>query len=290
MKHLSNTYVFTCLLVVIFGCTKTATITTTKVISSSQNDLQSQQIAGRQQIITLKTGDRDYPNSKTLMWLPNLYQDDPSRKKTYPLVINLDVQGQCGTDINLMLEGYTMSEYIAKGFNATATNPVDGKKYSFFVCSPQCPVSWGWSSKHVYNMLEQLKDMYPIDTTRIYLTGFSAGGWGLWSCMTDNNNLTKQIAAIVPLSAASADHPDKLSNIAKFDIACLDICGSKDAFYRTNVKYVDIINASHPEIPARFIRLDNVGHIAWKFAYDDSWRMRNGMNIYEWMLKHKRKN
>ncbi|HEX5152248.1 MAG TPA: hypothetical protein VFW07_12430 [Parafilimonas sp.] len=290
MRTLSKVCILACLSVVISGCTKTSTITPSKVIASSQNNLEGQQTAGRQHIITLKTGDRNYPNSKTLMWLPNLYKTDPNRKKTYPLIINLYGQEQCGTDINLLLEGFTMSEYIAQGFNATAINPVDGRRYAFFVCSPQCPVSWGWSAKHVYNMLEQLKDMYPIDTTRIYLTGFSAGGWGLWSCMTDNNNLTKQFAAIVPLSAASADHPDKLSNVAKFDIACLDICGSKDAFYKTNLKYVDIINSGNPEIPAKFIRLDGVGHIAWKFAYNNTWKMRNGMNIYEWMLKHKRRN
>ena len=290
MRYLSQVYILACLLASFVGCTKTTTTTPAKVISSLQNDWESLQVAGRQQIITLKTGDRDYPTSKTLMWLPNPYKTDPTRKKTYPLIINLYGQEQCGIDINLMLEGFTMSQYIAEGFNATAVNPVDGKKYAFFVCSPQCPVLWGWSSKHVYNMLEQLKDLYPIDTTRIYLTGFSAGGWGLWSCMTDNNNLTKQFAAVVPISAASADHPDKLSHIAKYDIGCLDICGTRDAFYRINSKYVDIINAGDPEIPARFIRLDDVGHIAWKFAYNNNWKMRNGMNIYEWMLKHKRNN
>src|SRR6476469_3200444 len=135
MKHLLKIYILTCLLVVFSGCTKTTTITSAKVITSSQDDLESQKTAGRQQIINLKTGDRNYPNSKTLMWLPNLYKSDATRKKTYPLIINLYGQEQCGEDINLMLEGFTMSEYIAKGFNATAINPVDGKKYSFFVCN-----------------------------------------------------------------------------------------------------------------------------------------------------------
>ena len=259
------------------------------VVAFSNDDAKIQKVAGRQQIIVLRTGDRTYPTSKALLWTPNLYKTDPTRNKTYPLIINLYGQEQCGSDINLLLDGFTMSEYIGNGFNATAINPVDGKKYSFFVCSPQCPVQWGWSAKHVYNMLEELKQTYPIDPTRIYLTGFSAGGWGLWSCVTDNNNLTSQLAAIIPISSASADHPDKLSNVAKYNIACLNICGDKDAFYKNAVKYTGIINDSDPATPAKLITLHNVGHIAWKYAYDRTWKATNGMNIYEWMLQYQRK-
>jgi predicted peptidase len=137
-------------------------------------------------------------------------------------------------------------------------------------------------------MLTQLKQMYPIDTTRIYITGFSAGGWGLWTCMTDNNDLTRQFAAIVPISAASADHPDKLTHIAKYRIACLDICGDQDAFYTNNANYVKIINSSKPSTPAELNTLYNIGHNAWRYAYDSAWKTKDNMNIYEWMLQFKR--
>jgi len=92
------------------------------------------------------------------------------------------------------------------------------------------------------------------------------------------------------INATAADHADKQGNIAKYDIACLDICGTKDAFYKTNVMSINIIHQSNPATPAKLISLQNVGHIAWKFAYNNTWKIKNGMTIYEWMLKRKRKN
>jgi predicted peptidase len=235
----------------------------------------------------LKTGNWTYPTSQALLWEPLSYTKKGTR--TYPLIINLYGQKQCGsTDLTLLIDGNTMSNRIAGGFDVTAVNPVDGQKYSFFVFSPQCPTKWGWSAPQVYKMLTQLKQMYPIDTTRIYLTGFSAGGWGLWTCMTDNDDLTKQFAAVVPISAASADRPSKLTNIAKYRIACLDICGNQDAFYTNNVNYVKIINSSNPSTPAQLNTLYNVWHNAWKYAYDSAWKTEDNINIYEWMLQYKR--
>lgn len=244
---------------------------------------------GRQQIITLPTGDATYPISKALLWVPDIIKENPKNAKMrFPLIINLYGQGQNGTDLNLMLQDNTMSAYIAAGFNATAVNPADGKSYSFFVCSPQCPVSWGWSAPQLNDMLKQLKKRLPIDTTRIYITGFSSGGWGLWSCMTDNDNLTKQFAAIIPISSAAADHPDKITNVDKYNIACLNICGNQDAFYPNAVNYTNIINSNNPQIPAVLNTLNNVGHSAWVYAYDNTWKGTNGLNIYEWMLQYKK--
>ena len=246
-------------------------------------------VIGRQQVITLQTGDETYPLSQALLWVPDLIKKNPKNAKTrFPLIINLYGQGQNGTNLNLLLRDHTMSAYISSGFNASAVNPADGKTYSFFVCSPQCPISWGWSAPQVNEMLKQLKNRLPIDTTRIYITGFSSGGWGLWSCVTDNDELTKQFAAIIPISSAAADHPDKITNVDKYGIACLNVCGSQDAFYPNAVDYTNIINSNNPPIPAILNTLNNVDHSAWVYAYDNTWKGTNGLNIYEWMLQYKR--
>jgi len=288
MKTYLKIYLAALFFMVIAGCEKNVATTSNNFVSDATiSDLQSDSILGRQHVITLKTGNPTFPTSQALLWKPLSYKKTGTR--TYPLIINLYGQKQCGsTDLTLLIDGKTMSERIAAGFNATAVNPVDGKKYSFFVFSPQCPTAWGWSAPQVYKMLTQLKEMYPIDTTRIYLTGFSAGGWGLWTCMTDKNDLTRQFAAIVPISAASADHPDKLSHIGKYHIACLDICGDQDAFYTNNVNYTRIINSSKPSIPAELNTLHDVGHNAWKYAYDSALKTKDNINIYEWMLQYKR--
>ena len=258
---------------------------------STDNDFVSSGTLGRQKIIQLPTGDYTYPVSQALLWVPHSYSADNDKKKkqVYPLIINLYGQEQTGTNLQLLLKNHTMSEYIAQGFNANAVNPVDHKTYSFFVCSPQCPVLWGWSAPQVEVMLKELQKKLPIDNSRIYITGFSAGGWGLWSCMTDDDKLTKQIAAIVPMSSAAADHPDKITNVDKYGIACLNVCGDQDAFYTNAVDYTNIINSDKPPIPAILNTLKGVGHSAWVQAYDPTWKQTNGLNIYEWMLQYKNK-
>lgn len=276
------------LLIIFFRCEKEAIPVAGSVSTSSRQDAKADTV-GRQLVITVNTGNVTYPQSKALLWLPIHYKHHPKENSTYPLIINLYGQEQTGKNLNELLQGNTMSEYIAKGFNATAINPADKKKYAFFVFSPQCPTLWGWSANQVYTMLQQLKKKYPIDETRIYLTGFSAGGWGLWSCMTDNDDLTKQIAAIVPISSAAADNPGKLSNIAKFNVACLNVCGDQDAFYANAVKYTKIINLYNPKIPAELNTLHKVGHSAWVYAYDHTWKTMDSINIYKWMLQYKRK-
>jgi hypothetical protein len=283
-----KTFCAALLFVLSFGCKKAVDANNSGVVSaySETNDLLYHGIIGRQEIINLPTGDGTYPISKALLWVPHPYLDDKNSKARFPLIINLYGQGQCGTNLDLMLKDNTMSAYIANGFDPTAMNPVDGKTYSFFVCSPQCPTSWGWSAPQVNIMLQALMSTLPIDKKRVYITGFSAGGWGLWSCMTDNDKLTKQFAAIVPISSASADHPDQITNVDKYGIACLNICGDQDAFYTNAVDYTSIINSNNPPIPAILNTLKGIGHSGWTYAYNPLWKQTNGLNIYEWMLQY----
>jgi predicted peptidase len=277
------------LLLVVAGCKKDTAVNQNDIVSHQENiNATAVQVVGRQQVISLPTGNYTYPVSQALLWAPVTYQNNPGTRKRFPLIFNLYGQSSCGTDITKLIKNKLMSCFIARGFNATAVNPADGKKYEFFVCSPQCPTSWGWSAPHVYNMIAQLKKLYPIDTTRIYLTGCSSGGWGLWSCMTDIDKLTKQFAAIIPISAAAADHPDKLTNVGKYKIACLNICGDQDAFYPDAVAYTKFINSTSPPIKAKLNTLYGVWHNAHCYAYDSAWNTMMGINIYEWMLQYKR--
>lgn len=291
MKSILKFFFTAAFFVAFFSCKKDIATTSNNQVVSAENSNATSPVntIGRQQVISLRTGDPTYKTSQSLLWVPHLYQQNNKTKTRFPLIINLYGQGQNGNDLSLMFQDNTMCSYIANGFNATAKNPVDKETYSFFVFSPQCPAAWGWSAPQVYTMLEELKEKFPIDTTRIYITGFSSGGWGLWSCITDNDNLTKQFAAIVPISSAAADHPDEITNVDKYGIACLSVCGDQDAFYTNAVNYTNIINENNPPIPAVLNTLKGVGHSAWVQAYDPKWKKNKGLNIYEWMLQYQRK-
>ena len=240
---------------------------------------------GRQEIITVPTGDYTYPTSQALLWLPGVYSKEDMEDVCYPLIIALDGVGENNSDINSLLHDGTLATRIANGWNPKARNPLNNRMYKFIVFTPQCPVNWGWSAPHIKTMLATLKQTYRIDTTRIYITGYSAGAWGLWSCITDDESLCSQFAAICPVSTASADHPDKITNVAKYGIACWNICGTADAFYTNAVNYTNIINNANPPVKAILSSLQGVGHSAWYQAYDTAWR-DNGKNFFEWALQY----
>lgn len=280
MRKLFSAFI-TLLFLYILSCTK-ETVNTVK--ASETNFIKTSELIGRQQQVTVPTGDHTYPTSQALLWLPVNYNKTTN---TYPLIIALDGTGEQGTDINLLLNSGTIARRIADGWDATAVNPLNSKTYRFIVFTPQCPIpnGWGWSCKHIKRMLDYLKTNYRINTSRIYITGYSAGGWGLWSCITDNNSVCKQFAAIGPISSASADHPDKITNVDKYKIACWSICGTADGFYKNSVNYTNIINADSPRIAAILTGLQGVGHSAWIQAYDTSWRIDN-KNFFEWLLQY----
>ena len=259
-----------------------------KVTASTSNLSTATTIVGRQQVITLATGDYYYPTSQALLWLPLVY--DSTATKRYPLIISLGGIGQNGSsDINVLLNDSTIAKRIANGWNPSAVNPVDKKTYRFIVFSPTKnePNSWGWSNAAIKVMLSELKQKYLIDTTRIYITGLSAGGWGTWTCVTEDTSLCKQFAALGFVSSAGCDDTANITNIDKYGIATWNICGTADSFYGLAVDYTNRINTHNPPIPAILTGLPGVGHSAWVQAYNPAWTA-NGVSFYQWLLKYKR--
>lgn len=285
MKGILSIVIIVCSFFCLSSCTKETVSASVNASSISNLSQSSTGLVGRQQQITIATGDYTYPTSQALLWLPKNYEKNTHR---YPIIIALDGVGEQGPDINLLLHTGTIAQHIADGWDATAVNPVTGKTCKFIVFTPQCPIpnGWGWSAPHIKTMLSILKSEYRIDTTRIYITGYSAGGWGLWSCITDDESLCKQFAAIGPVSSASADHPENIPNVDKYGIACWSICGTADSFYPNSVDYTNTINTNKPPIRAKLSSLDGVGHSAWYQAYDPNWRVNN-KSFYEWLLQYR---
>lgn len=283
MQYPTCSFCCCAIFIMLSSCTKTLDINEAALHSFTVSNAEIPAIIGRQNLIKLPTGDYTYDSSNTLLWLPPKYN---STTKSYPLIINLYGQGQCNNDINTMLQSNTMCEYIAEGYNPVG-HTISGQKKQYIVASPQCPVPWGWSAPHIKVMLQALKDAYRIDTRRIYLTGFSAGGWGEWTCITNDTSVTSQFAAIVNISSASADHPELIAPNAKnYSLAVWAVCGDQDAFYTHTVNDVNNINAASPPIPAVLTTLPGVGHSGWVYAYDPDWTDNQlHSNIYDWMIK-----
>lgn len=73
-----------------------------------------------------------------------------------------------------------------------------------FVMAPQCAEGLFWSNyqDNVFYLVEYLKTVEPIDSNRIYVMGWSMGGWASWG-MAESGLFPDYIAAAVPIAGAN---------------------------------------------------------------------------------------
>ena len=232
-----------------------------------------------------------------LTWLPTDYNTSTTK---YPLIIFLHGAGEDGDGISGLnqLISTALPKRIADGWNPEAVNPADGQTYKFIVVSPQAPENsnFSYSYTHVRNILADVLTRYRVDQDRIYITGLSAGGGGTWSSVTNDDNFTKKIAAIVPISSVGIGgglgNMNKLRHlIPTHGVKVWTICGAEDSYYGLARTFVDSVNMLNPTPEAIRTGIPGAGHSgsAWNTAYNPAWRTNEyNLNLFEWLLQYKR--
>ncbi|MBU2950103.1 prolyl oligopeptidase family serine peptidase [Tamlana agarivorans] len=113
------------------------------------------------------------------------------KKEQYPLVVSLHGGANSDSDLNIVKK-----HGIPKRLN-------EGKDFPFYVFAPLNPNKKGlWNDRQIHQMVMKLADSLPIDKKRIYLTGLSRGGDGIWRMAVNHPNT---YAAM--LSVCAADIP-----------------------------------------------------------------------------------
>lgn len=203
-------------------------------------------------------------NYKYLLYLPKDYS---ATSKVYPLMIYLGGGSQRGADLN-KLKTFGPPSLISKG-----------KEFDFIIVSPQCPEGKTWTSENWFDALSaSLIPEYRIDTSRIYVTGISIGGYGTWQVAMDYPD---KFAAIIPLCGGIND--SDTTNISK--IKHLPIW----TFHGTADDVIPIAETERVfkklrmlKSQIRFTRIKNGDH-GIQYLYEDP-------EIYKWMLKQRKSN
>jgi len=201
----------------------------------------------------------------------------------YPLVIFLHGGGERGSD---------NQKQLVHGVNEFASDEIRAK-YPAFVVAPQCPEEMRWVEVDwtldahqmpaqpseplaaLFELLDHLQRTQPIDSRRIYLTGLSMGGFGVWDTIQRRPEL---FAAAAP------------------------ICGGGDPILAKQIQFVPLwvfhgdadetvkVNRSRAMVEAvkgvgtevKYTEYKGVGHDSWTQTYKDP-------ALYAWMFSQRRK-
>jgi predicted esterase len=195
-----------------------------------------------------------------LLYLPKGFSQHRAVK--YPLLIFLHGSGESGIDID-NVKKHGPPQFLD-----------DRSDFPFIVASPQARYPpRGFDPEEMAVLLNQLLQRLPIDKDRVYLTGFSMGGYGtyLWASVHPET-----FAAIAPVSGAA--RPEVACSLRSVPIWAFH--GAKDETVKVenDEAGVNEIKACGGDI--KFTVYPDVGHSSDR-AYADP-------QLYQWLLEHRR--
>ena len=197
-------------------------------------------------------------NLEYLLFLPAGVKEDPG--KQWPLLFFLHGAGERGTNVwQVAVHG---PPKIVR----------EKKDFPFIVVSPQCPAGETWSNDALLALLDTIIAKYPVDRTRVYLTGLSMGGFGTWSLVEQYPNT---FAAIAPVSGGG--NPYRARELKHIPVMI---------FHGQNDKNVPVWQAQQMAMSlvqaggdAKLMVYPNAGHNIWDHVY-------SRQQLYEWFLEH----
>jgi len=201
----------------------------------------------------------------------------------FPLVVYLHGAGERGDDNRKQL--LYLPDVLAREENR--------RRYACFALAPQCPSGMKWvdvdwsaaktspqgppsaAMKAVLAMLDDVLHAWPIDASRIYLTGLSMGGYGTWDLAVRR---PAQFAAIAPLCGGG----DETKAAALKDLPIWAVHGEKDAAVPV-ARSRDMITAVRQAGgEPKYSELPGVGHNCWSQAYDPAF------GLLDWLFAARR--
>lgn len=216
-------------------------------------------------------------NGDTLLYRQLFPDANPNRK--YPLVIFLHGSGERGHDNEAQLQWGVMNF-------ATDQNMM---LHPALVIAPQCPEKIGWSNfsrggndlklqatpsrpmELLIGLIHKLVKTMPVDSTRIYITGLSMGGYGTYDAIERYPDL---FAAAVPVCGGG--DVSKAAEIAQIPIWIFH--GADDPAVDTKYDHAMLEALTNAGARPGFTQYPEVGHFSWIEAYSDPMMM-------EWLFR-----
>ena len=215
---------------------------------------------------------RDPDSYNYLLFMPRSRVEERNGK--YPLILFLHgidaLDGTVGGPSDLKK---VRKEGLPKILDSNNTFPA-------IVVSPQCPAETEWYYENVDNnrlmnrLLDSVIQRYPVDTTRIIITGLSMGGIGSYYFAIHS---PRRFAAIAPIAARG----DEGWDVCAIKDSVWAFHGEKDATVPLWKGQAIIDSLKACGLEPRFTVYPNVGHNSWTITYARP-------DLYEWMFQQRK--
>lgn len=220
--------------------------------------------------------------------LPALYGQS---KGKYPLLIFLPGAGQYGSGSSVDLERVLTdgTPLLLKQKSFPPDFVVNGQHFSFIVLVPQFKDVPAYTDLRAF--VDYAFNKYRVNKSYFYLTGFSLGGR---QSAEFGVIYPSEPAAIVTMAGAFGYNlPSTVKGIADNKLPVWSFHNEEDQMVpsQETKDFIAAINSFNPAVPARqtIFPTANVPlkHNCWTKVCDPAYK-EDGVNIYEWMLQHKR--
>ena len=197
------------------------------------------------QVIRHSLSDIGFP---FIAYIPDTVSEHPA------LIIQLHGAGERGS------ESVDLDKVLVHGFSSIVND--DNLKDCILVM-PQCPQNSFWTARteSLKLFIDNIIDIYAIDTGRVYLCGLSMGGFGTWYTAMAYPDL---FAAIVPCCGGGMAWN---AGVLKMPIWAFH--GKEDTIVSVNQTLEMINGLKDRNTNFRYTLYDGVGHDSWKKAFSD---------------------
>jgi len=212
---------------------------------------------------------KSFQSKHTAMNLPYqiLLAQNYKKNKKYPLIIHLHGYDKRGNDNQKPLERVENYFYQAQ------------EHKDCIVIIPQCPKNLTWESAKVrqttFELIQEIEKNYSIDTQKIYITGLSMGGFGVWSFL---ESYPQKFAAAIAICGGG--NPE---SVPKFKNTVLWIFhGAKDESVSVENSRKMFNALKKAGAKPKYREYPELAHNSWDAAFQEK-------ELWQWIFEQKRK-
>lgn len=213
------------------------------------------------------SGDRE----QTLHYLFFTPRDYTPDGKRWPLLLFLHGLGECGEN--------ELDRVKIHGPPKLVESRPD---FPFVVVSPQCrppdrameDVPHAWKPEQLIQLLDHVIANEHIDTTRVYVTGLSMGGFGTWRLAAAH---PERFAAAIPICGGG--EPEAMADTLR-RVPIWAFHGARDSVVplARSQAMVDAVRRAGGD--AKLTVYPDAEHDSWTQTY-------NNQDVYDWLMSHR---